>query len=241
MIRHPCGLNGRRSRLWHGERGRERTFGQRPRSRGGSVNSRLLDPDLAQCSRLDGSGLKLNGSTWKARKILIASVDDQANNGLRTRLGGRMPERNQTRRNSHDRFMQAVNEELTKFECSEREFRKKDRDERARCRSTPGATVGKTFKSSSQILMIPQGTSPLAATNRGFMSGVRDIANPIFRKPSFLIAALRTCPSDALIGMRRATTENVARDLFHFGCPFLQLIYGIQRDVSLSPELKFAV
>ena len=43
-----------------------------------------------------------------------------------------MPERNQTARNSHARFMQAVNEELTKFECSERKFRKKDREERAK-------------------------------------------------------------------------------------------------------------
>jgi hypothetical protein len=28
--------------------------------------------------------------------------------------------------------MRVVNEELTKFECSEREFRKRDRDERAK-------------------------------------------------------------------------------------------------------------
>ena len=43
-----------------------------------------------------------------------------------------MSKRNQTARNSHARFMQAVNEELTKFECGERKFRKKDREERAK-------------------------------------------------------------------------------------------------------------
>lgn len=43
-----------------------------------------------------------------------------------------MPGRNQTTRNSHARFMQAVNEELTKFKCSEQKFRKKDRGERAK-------------------------------------------------------------------------------------------------------------
>jgi hypothetical protein len=54
--------------------------------------------------------------------------------------------------------MQAVNEELTKFEWSERKLRKKDREERAKRLQTlvekydtVGATVGKTFKSSSQI------------------------------------------------------------------------------------------
>jgi len=43
-----------------------------------------------------------------------------------------MPARNQAAGNSRTRFMRAVNEELTKFECSEREFGKKDRDERAK-------------------------------------------------------------------------------------------------------------
>jgi hypothetical protein len=69
-----------------------------------------------------------------------------------------MPARNQTACNSHARFMQAVNEELTKFEWSERKLRKKDREERAKRLQTlvekydtVGATVGKTFKSSSQI------------------------------------------------------------------------------------------
>jgi hypothetical protein len=41
-----------------------------------------------------------------------------------------MPARNQAADNSRIRFMRAVNEELAKFECSEREFRRKDRDER---------------------------------------------------------------------------------------------------------------
>ena len=43
-----------------------------------------------------------------------------------------MPARNQTADASHADFMRAVNDELTKFERSEREFRKKDRDERAK-------------------------------------------------------------------------------------------------------------
>lgn len=43
-----------------------------------------------------------------------------------------MPARTQTAGTSHTRFMRAVNEELTKFERSEREFRRKDREERAK-------------------------------------------------------------------------------------------------------------
>ena len=43
-----------------------------------------------------------------------------------------MPERAQTDGSSRTRFMQAVNEELDKFERGERELRKKDRDERAK-------------------------------------------------------------------------------------------------------------
>lgn len=34
-----------------------------------------------------------------------------------------MPMHNQTAGNSYTRFMQAVNEELTKFECSERDLK----------------------------------------------------------------------------------------------------------------------
>jgi hypothetical protein len=56
-----------------------------------------------------------------------------------------MPERNQAARNSHARFMQAVNEELTKIECSERKFRKKDREERAKRLQMPvdNADIGR--------------------------------------------------------------------------------------------------
>ena len=43
-----------------------------------------------------------------------------------------MPARTQGGGTSRTRFMQAVSEELTKFERCEREFRKKDRDERAK-------------------------------------------------------------------------------------------------------------
>ena len=43
-----------------------------------------------------------------------------------------MPARTQTGGTSRNHFMQAVNEELTEFERCEREFRKKDRDERAK-------------------------------------------------------------------------------------------------------------
>ena len=43
-----------------------------------------------------------------------------------------MPERTQRAGTSHACFMRAVNEELTKFERREREFRHKDRDERAK-------------------------------------------------------------------------------------------------------------
>jgi hypothetical protein len=43
-----------------------------------------------------------------------------------------MPARTQAAGTSRSRFMQAVSEELTKFERREREFRKKDRDERAK-------------------------------------------------------------------------------------------------------------
>jgi hypothetical protein len=43
-----------------------------------------------------------------------------------------MSDRTQRAATSHTRFMQAVNEELTKFECREREFRHKDREERAK-------------------------------------------------------------------------------------------------------------
>lgn len=43
-----------------------------------------------------------------------------------------MPARTQAGGTSRTRFMQAVSEELTKFERREREFRKKDRDERAK-------------------------------------------------------------------------------------------------------------
>ena len=43
-----------------------------------------------------------------------------------------MPARTQEGDTSRTRFMQAVSEELTKFERCEREFRKKDRDERAK-------------------------------------------------------------------------------------------------------------
>jgi hypothetical protein len=42
-----------------------------------------------------------------------------------------MPARTQAGGTSRTRFMQAVSEELTKFERCEREFRKTDRDERA--------------------------------------------------------------------------------------------------------------
>ena len=43
-----------------------------------------------------------------------------------------MPARTQTAGSSRTRIMRAVNEELTKFERSEREFRQKDREERAK-------------------------------------------------------------------------------------------------------------
>ena len=43
-----------------------------------------------------------------------------------------MPARTQEGGTSRTRFMQAVSEELTKFERCAREFRKKDRDERAK-------------------------------------------------------------------------------------------------------------
>ena len=43
-----------------------------------------------------------------------------------------MPARSQRAGASHANFMRAVNDELTKFERSERELRKKDRDERAK-------------------------------------------------------------------------------------------------------------
>jgi hypothetical protein len=43
-----------------------------------------------------------------------------------------MPARTQAGGTSRTRFMQAANEERTKFERCEREFRKKDRDDRAK-------------------------------------------------------------------------------------------------------------
>ena len=43
-----------------------------------------------------------------------------------------MPARTQGGGTSRTRFMQAESEELTKFERCEREFRKKDRNERAK-------------------------------------------------------------------------------------------------------------
>ena len=43
-----------------------------------------------------------------------------------------MAARTQTARSVHSHFMRAVNEEFTKFERSEREFRQKDREERAK-------------------------------------------------------------------------------------------------------------
>ncbi|MFQ3458239.1 hypothetical protein PMN64_33660 [Bradyrhizobium sp. UFLA01-814] len=42
-----------------------------------------------------------------------------------------MPVRTEGAGRSHADFMRAANDELTKFEQREREFRKKDRDERA--------------------------------------------------------------------------------------------------------------
>ena len=63
-----------------------------------------------------------------------------------------MPPRDQATDNSHAQFMRAVNEELSKFECSERELRRKDRDERAKRLQMPAersddANRRKTFKS----------------------------------------------------------------------------------------------
>ncbi|MGY3613827.1 hypothetical protein [Bradyrhizobium sp. USDA 10063] len=43
-----------------------------------------------------------------------------------------MPARTQSAGTSHADFMRAANDELTKFEHREREFRRKDRDERAK-------------------------------------------------------------------------------------------------------------
>ncbi|TYL70546.1 hypothetical protein FXB38_41425 [Bradyrhizobium cytisi] len=43
-----------------------------------------------------------------------------------------MPTRTQSASTSHAEFMRAANNELTKFERREREFRKQDRDERAK-------------------------------------------------------------------------------------------------------------
>ena len=93
-----------------------------------------------------------------------------------------MPRRDQAADNSHARFMRAVNEELSKFEYSEREFRRKDRDERAKRLQMPAqkfdnADRRKTFK----ILVvepedIPQGNAlPLGQDGRGFESGGRFI------------------------------------------------------------------
>jgi hypothetical protein len=48
-----------------------------------------------------------------------------------------MAARTQAGGTSRTRFMQAVNEELSKFERCEREFRKKDRDERAKALQMP--------------------------------------------------------------------------------------------------------
>ncbi|OAE99657.1 hypothetical protein AYJ54_32740 [Bradyrhizobium centrolobii] len=63
-----------------------------------------------------------------------------------------MPPRDQAADNSHAQFMRAVDEELSKFECSEREFRRKDRDERAKRLQMPvekfdNADLRKIFKS----------------------------------------------------------------------------------------------
>jgi hypothetical protein len=52
----------------------------------------------------------------------------------------------------------------------------------------------------------------------------RYIANPLFRKPCFLIAAPRGCPGDTLIGARRVNDEDVAQDLLYFGGAFRQHI-----------------
>jgi hypothetical protein len=51
------------------------------------------------------------------------------------------PARTQAGGTSRTHFMQAVNEELTKFERCEREFRKKDRDERAKGLQMPIETT----------------------------------------------------------------------------------------------------
>ena len=96
-----------------------------------------------------------------------------------------MPRRDQAADNSHARFMRAVNEELSKFEYSEREFRRKDRDERAKRLQMPAqkfdnADRRKTFK----ILVvepedIPQGNAlPLGQDGRGFESGERYLRSP---------------------------------------------------------------
>ena len=96
-----------------------------------------------------------------------------------------MPRRDQAADNSHARFMRAVNEELSKFEYSEREFRRKDRDKRAKRLQMPAqkfdnADRRKTFR----ILVvepedIPQGNAlPLGQDGRGFESGERYLRTP---------------------------------------------------------------
>ncbi|MDA9489515.1 hypothetical protein XI09_08930 [Bradyrhizobium sp. CCBAU 11386] len=51
-----------------------------------------------------------------------------------------MSDRIQSASASHAEFMRAANDELAKFERSEREFRKKDRDERAKRLQLPVET-----------------------------------------------------------------------------------------------------
>ncbi|MBB4428338.1 hypothetical protein GGD66_006925 [Bradyrhizobium sp. CIR48] len=53
-----------------------------------------------------------------------------------------MPVRTQSAGIPYAEFMRAANDELTKFEEREREFRKKDRDERAKRLQLPVETCG---------------------------------------------------------------------------------------------------
>lgn len=97
-------------------------------------------------------------------------------------FGPVLPERNRAARNSHARFMQAGERGADQIRMQRTEVSQKG--PRRTGKASPdagrhrGATVGKTFKSSSQNLRIPQETGPLPSTNRGFESGAVLIVHP---------------------------------------------------------------
>jgi hypothetical protein len=81
-------------------------------------------PD-AVCNRKGEAPRCAAAFTGAEKNWPVASIDRPKQHNLGSFRETSMPMHNQTAGNSYTRFMQAVNEELTKFECSEREFRKR--------------------------------------------------------------------------------------------------------------------